>query len=40
MTGAIDPVFKALANPTRRSLLDELLRHDGQTLGRLNSRGR
>lgn len=35
MTGAIDSVFKALANPTRRSLLDELLRHDGQTLGTL-----
>jgi DNA-binding transcriptional ArsR family regulator len=35
MIGAIDQVFKALANPTRRSLLDELLRHDGQTLGTL-----
>jgi DNA-binding transcriptional ArsR family regulator len=35
MTGAMPPVFKALANPTRRSLLDELLTHDGQTLGAL-----
>jgi uncharacterized protein YndB with AHSA1/START domain/DNA-binding transcriptional ArsR family regulator len=29
------PVFKALADPTRRALLDELFRHDGQTLGAL-----
>jgi uncharacterized protein YndB with AHSA1/START domain len=28
-------VFKALADPTRRSLLDELSREDGQTLGAL-----
>ena len=28
-------MFKALADPTRRSLLDELFRHDGQTLGSL-----
>jgi len=28
-------VFKALADPTRRSLLDELFRNDGQTLGAL-----
>ena len=35
MTRAVHPVFKALANPTRRSLLDELLTHDGQTLGAL-----
>ena len=28
-------VFKALADPTRRSLLDALLREDGQTSGRL-----
>ena len=28
-------MFKALADPTRRSLLDELFREDGQTLGAL-----
>jgi len=28
----VDEVFKALADPTRRSLLDELFREDGQTL--------
>src|SRR3954462_11834532 len=28
----MDAVFKALADPTRRSLLDELFREDGQTL--------
>src|SRR6266516_2477394 len=28
----MDAVFKALADPTRRSLLDELFRQDGQTL--------
>jgi len=28
-------VFRALADPTRRSILDELFREDGQTLGRL-----
>src|SRR6202023_2553280 len=31
-------VFKALADPTRRSLLDELFREDGQTLGALEER--
>ncbi|HEY4332204.1 MAG TPA: metalloregulator ArsR/SmtB family transcription factor [Ilumatobacteraceae bacterium] len=31
----MDDVFKALADPTRRSLLDELFRQDGQTLGEL-----
>ena len=31
-------VFKALADETRRSLLDELFREDGQTLGALESR--
>jgi uncharacterized protein YndB with AHSA1/START domain len=31
-------VFKALADPTRRSLLDELFEEDGQTLGALESR--
>ena len=31
-------VFKALADPTRRSLLDELFRQDGQTLRALEQR--
>jgi uncharacterized protein YndB with AHSA1/START domain/DNA-binding transcriptional ArsR family regulator len=31
----MDRVFKALADPTRRRLLDSLRRDDGQTLGRL-----
>jgi uncharacterized protein YndB with AHSA1/START domain len=34
----VEPVFKALADPTRRELLDELFRHDGQTLGALAGR--
>ena len=34
----MDAVFKALADPTRRSLLDELFREDGQTLGALEGR--
>ena len=34
----VDEVFKALADPTRRSLLDELFREDGQTLGALGER--
>jgi uncharacterized protein YndB with AHSA1/START domain len=34
----MDPVFKALASPTRRSLLDELFREDGQTLSALEER--
>src|SRR6185369_3292722 len=34
----MDDVFKALADPTRRSLLDELFREDGQTLSALESR--
>jgi DNA-binding transcriptional ArsR family regulator len=34
----MDEVFKALADPTRRALLDELFREDGQTLGALESR--
>src|SRR5258707_5282045 len=34
----VDEVFKALADPTRRSLLDELFREDGQTLGALEER--
>src|ERR1700694_5333205 len=33
-----DEVFRALADPTRRSLLDELFRADGQTLGSLERR--
>jgi DNA-binding transcriptional ArsR family regulator len=32
-----DAVFKALADPTRRSLLDRLFAHDGLTLGELES---
>jgi uncharacterized protein YndB with AHSA1/START domain len=31
----VDAVFKALADPTRRTLLDELFREDGQTLSAL-----
>jgi uncharacterized protein YndB with AHSA1/START domain/DNA-binding transcriptional ArsR family regulator len=31
----MDAVFKALADPTRRNLLDELFKHDGQTLSAL-----
>jgi DNA-binding transcriptional ArsR family regulator len=31
----MDVVFSALADPTRRALLDELFREDGQTLGAL-----
>ena len=34
----VDEVFKALADPTRRSLLDELFREDGQTLSALEQR--
>jgi uncharacterized protein YndB with AHSA1/START domain len=34
----MDAVFKALADPTRRSLLDELFREDGQTLSALEAR--
>src|SRR6476660_5222612 len=34
----MDDVFRALADPTRRSLLDELFREDGQTLGALEGR--
>ena len=34
----MDAVFKALADPTRRSLLDELFKEDGQTLGKLEER--
>jgi uncharacterized protein YndB with AHSA1/START domain len=34
----VDEVFKALSDPTRRSLLDELFRADGQTLHELEAR--
>ena len=34
----MDDVFKALADPTRRSLLDELFKEDGQTLSALQGR--
>jgi uncharacterized protein YndB with AHSA1/START domain len=36
----VDTVFKALADPTRRRLLDALFRKDGQTLGALEARFR
>jgi uncharacterized protein YndB with AHSA1/START domain/biotin operon repressor len=35
---AVDAVFRALADPTRRSLLDELFKEDGQTLSALGER--
>jgi len=42
MPAAPDDVFKALADPTRRTILDELAERDGQTLfelcGRLTTR--
>ena len=34
----MDAVFKALADPTRRQLLDELYEEDGQTLTELEGR--
>jgi uncharacterized protein YndB with AHSA1/START domain len=34
----MDTVFRALADPTRRSLLDELFGQDGQTLSQLQAR--
>jgi DNA-binding transcriptional ArsR family regulator len=34
----MDEVFKALADPTRRALLDQLFEQDGQTLTALESR--
>ena len=34
----VDAAFKALADPTRRRLLDMLFRRDGQTLGELEGR--
>ncbi|TMG63999.1 MAG: ArsR family transcriptional regulator [Chloroflexi bacterium] len=36
----MDRVFRALADPTRRSLLDQLFREDGQTLTALEGRFR
>jgi DNA-binding transcriptional ArsR family regulator len=38
MISGMDAVFKALADPTRRSLLDELFEQDGQTLSALEQR--
>jgi DNA-binding transcriptional ArsR family regulator len=34
----VSDVFKALADPTRRTILDELIERDGQTLFELCSR--
>jgi DNA-binding transcriptional ArsR family regulator len=34
----VDEVFRALADPTRRSLLDELFKRDGQNLTELEER--
>ena len=38
IVAGMDEVFKALADPTRRSLLDELFEQDGQTLSALEQR--
>src|SRR6202171_5021517 len=38
LSRGMDEVFKALADPTRRALLDELFRQDGQTLSTLEAR--
>jgi len=38
MVWTMDAVFRALADPTRRSLLDELFARDGQTLTALEQR--
>src|SRR5438067_263601 len=38
MLTGVDDVFRALADPTRRSLLDELFRQDGQSLSALAER--
>src|SRR5207244_6439513 len=35
MIADMDAVFRALADPTRRGLLDELFKRDGQTVGAL-----
>jgi uncharacterized protein YndB with AHSA1/START domain/DNA-binding transcriptional ArsR family regulator len=37
-TRSVDAVFKALADPTRRMLLDQLFERDGQTLSALEKR--
>ena len=37
-SGVVDKVFRAVADPTRRGLLDALFEADGQTLGALESR--
>jgi DNA-binding transcriptional ArsR family regulator/uncharacterized protein YndB with AHSA1/START domain len=37
-TRRMDAIFRALADPTRRSLLDELFKEDGQTLSALEAR--
>jgi DNA-binding transcriptional ArsR family regulator len=36
--GSVDAVFKALADPTRRTILDELTERNGQTLFEICSR--
>ncbi len=38
MVTGVGDVFKALADPTRRAILDELTDHDGQTLFELCTR--
>jgi uncharacterized protein YndB with AHSA1/START domain/DNA-binding transcriptional ArsR family regulator len=38
MLSPMDKVFKALADPTRRNLLDQLFEEDGQTLSALEAR--
>lgn len=38
MLGQLDDVFKALADTTRRAILDELIERDGQTLFEICSR--
>jgi uncharacterized protein YndB with AHSA1/START domain/DNA-binding transcriptional ArsR family regulator len=38
MIAAMDAVFRALADPTRRKLLDRLFKRDGQTLSALERR--
>src|ERR1700712_1907766 len=38
IVGGVDEVFKALADPTRRGLLDALFERDGQSLSELEGR--
>src|SRR5436309_8023106 len=38
MTGGMNAVFRALADPSRRRLLDQLFKEDGQTLSALERR--